>query len=887
MVTTGDTLSHYRITAKLGAGGMGQVFRASDTRLSRDVAIKILPPTADENLHQRFTLEAQAASALNHPNIVAVYDVGKYDGTPYIVSELVDGEPLRDLVARGPVPIRKLLDLATQIADGIAAAHAAGIIHRDLKPENIMITRDGRAKILDFGLAKQQARPNALSPTDETLAMTHTQPGLIMGTANYMSPEQARAAGSDYRSDQFSFGVILYEMVTGKQPFSRETTVQPMSAVLADDPPPIPPGTKIPAPLRWIIDRCMAKDPQQRYGSTVDLYHDLRNLRDHASEISLSPAPPAPKKQTPRWIFPSVLALAALAAGYIFSRITVPDATDISSHKFTPIATEAYDEVTPTWSPDGKSILYSAEINGINQLFVRSLDSAMPVQITRGAKWCRMPFWHPKEPRVFFIANDELYSIALAGGEPELMIARVTAASISPDGKALVVMRKDPDKLQAGFVEISSPPGSPTKKYLPAPFPGDTYFGGTLLQFSPDGSKVFFAIKHLKGPPEYWLLPWPNSEAKELPQRIFTSLTGRIASFSWWPDSQRAIVSMSARYEDGHLWLADTRRGLVHAITTGIGGETHASLSPDGSRIVYTEVNEDFDIVDVPFNDDPPRKVVTTSRREFSAVWSPVGMQFAYASDRSGPFEIWLKSTQEGWERPIVQNKDFDDGINSVTTCLAFSPDGGRIAYTRSTLEKNVIWISPISGGSAIRLSPDDGSGQFAPTWSPDGNWIAFLQISGSSVHLVKTRVGGREAPIAIDRQMEDLYLSNPRWSPKGDWITINTRKGFTVVSADGKTSRLLNKENYQRNAWSADGSLLYGMRLVQRETFLCSIDPQTGVEKVLRKIGREIYFQDPIDIGQTFALDPSGKSVMMSVKRSKSDIWMLEGFHHASHEGH
>jgi serine/threonine protein kinase len=544
LIEPGATISHYRITARLGAGGMGQVFRASDSRLSRDVAIKILPLTTDAMLHQRFTQEARAASALNHPNIVGVYDVGTQDGTPYIVSELVEGESLRDLLGRGPVPQRKLLDLATQIADGIAAAHAAGIVHRDLKPENIMITRDGRAKILDFGLAKKQADGAALDPTDATLAMTQTQPGLILGTANYMSPEQARGIPSDYRSDQFSFGVVLYEMITGKQPFLRATTVQTLSAVLTDDPPPIPADAKVPAPLRWIIDRCMAKEPAQRYGSTIDLYHDLRNLRDHASEITGAATAPATKKaRSPKWALAVLVPVVALAAGYTFSRVTIPDATDISHHIFTPIATEAVDEVNPRWSPDGKSVVYAAIVNGVSQLFVRNLDSPMPVQITRGTKsWSRMPFWHPKEPRVFYIADGDLYSVAIAGGEPELVVPRVSAASISPDGTALVVMRRDPDKA-SGVVEISSPPGSPTKPYLPAPFGGGVYFGGTLLRFSPDGSKIFFCIRHPKGPAEYWLLPWPNGGG-ENPKRIFPSITGLIGSFAWWPDSRRAIISL-------------------------------------------------------------------------------------------------------------------------------------------------------------------------------------------------------------------------------------------------------------------------------------------------------------------------------------------------------
>jgi Tol biopolymer transport system component len=295
---------------------------------------------------------------------------------------------------------------------------------------------------------------------------------------------------------------------------------------------------------------------------------------------------------------------------------------------------------------------------------------------------------------------------------------------------------------------------------------------------------------------------------------------------------------------------------------------------------VYTDVVEDFDVMDVPFNENPTRKMVGTSRREASAVWAPGAMQFAYLTDRSGPYEIWLKSTQEGWEHPIVRKGDFKDGIAGVMTSVAFSPDGGRIAYTRSLLDKYNIWISPVSGGSAVRLTDDDGTGQFGPTWSPDGNWIAFLQISGPSLKLVKSRVGGREAPTVLSEQLGEIEVSNPRWSPKGDWITLNTLKGFGLMSPDGKTFRELNTHTYQRNAWSKDGGMLYGMRMLNNETFLCSIDAQTGVEKVLRKFGSDMYFQEPVDIGQTFSLDPDGKGVLMTLKRSKTDIWMLEGFH-------
>ena len=258
----GTRLGPYEILGALGAGGMGEVYRARDSRLRRDVALKILPAavSADADSRARFEREAHAAAALNHPNILAIYDVGSENDVFYIATELVNGETLATLLKRGPLPTRRLLEIAVQIADGMASAHAAHIVHRDLKPANVMVATDGRVKILDFGLAKQHGRPDG---GDETVLTDHTQPGMILGTVNYMSPEQARGQPADYRSDQFSFGVLLYEMATGRRAFDRIESVQIMAAIISEEAPPI--EVRLPAPLRWAIDRCLAKDPSGRY----------------------------------------------------------------------------------------------------------------------------------------------------------------------------------------------------------------------------------------------------------------------------------------------------------------------------------------------------------------------------------------------------------------------------------------------------------------------------------------------------------------------------------------------------------------------------------------------------------------------------------------------
>ncbi len=274
----------------LGAGGMGEVYRAHDPRLGRDVAIKVLPAAlaSDADRLRRFEREARAASSLNHPAIVTIYEIGKADAVTYLAMELVDGATLRELLAEGPLPVKRLIALSAQMAEGLAKAHGAGIVHRDLKPENVMVTKDGFVKILDFGLAKVAAAESGAG--QETAAATvsaATEPGVVMGTVAYMSPEQARGGALDFRSDQFALGSVLYEMATGRRAFAGETRPEVLAAIIREEPEPVAAvSPKVPAPVRWIIERCLAKSPGERYASTEDLARDLRSAEAHLSELS-------------------------------------------------------------------------------------------------------------------------------------------------------------------------------------------------------------------------------------------------------------------------------------------------------------------------------------------------------------------------------------------------------------------------------------------------------------------------------------------------------------------------------------------------------------------------------------------------------------------------
>jgi serine/threonine protein kinase len=322
----GTILGQYEIRSPLGAGGMGEVYRAHDTRLDREVAIKVLPEslTSDPERLRRFEQEARAAAALNHPNILAVYQMATHESVSYMVSELLDGETLRERLRRGPVPMRKAIDYAVQIAHGLAAAHDRGITHRDLKPENLFVTKDGRVKILDFGLAK--VGPSKDSLGEEVTLASGTDPGMVMGTVGYMSPEQVRGKTADHRSDIFAFGTVLYEMVTGKQTFRKPTSAETMTAILKEEPPSIsqiapasPPG------LQRVVHRCLEKSPEQRFQSASDMAFALEALSDSGS----SPVAVIEQRSRSRWAWVAGAGvLAALAAGLV-AWWTIPPAVPV------------------------------------------------------------------------------------------------------------------------------------------------------------------------------------------------------------------------------------------------------------------------------------------------------------------------------------------------------------------------------------------------------------------------------------------------------------------------------------------------------------------------------------------------------------------------------
>jgi predicted Ser/Thr protein kinase len=526
MRAKGERLGPYELLFPLGAGGMGEVWKALDTRLRRVVAIKF----QHAQFSQRFEREARAIAALNHPNIAQIYDVGG----DYIVMEYVDGAPIAN-----PGDARKALDIAVQMAEGLAAAHAAGFVHRDLKPANVLLSRDGRVKILDFGLAKRAID----DPGDEeTATMPLSSEGAIVGTAAYMSPEQARGQKVDFRTDQFSFGLVVYEMLSGRSAFRRPSAAETMTAIIREDAEPLPATT--PPALRWVVERCLAKDPDQRYDSTRDLFRELRQIRDHFTQGQSGVHDVAPPRRLARRsivIAAAVLALlaAVTATTWWLSNRSAPAPTWVGRQLGGPGI-----GLRPAISPDGKLLAFSAMVDGQTQLAVMNPDSKSWTVLThdRSSGMEAQASWSPDGSRIYFDrvwgGPHGIYDISPLGGEPRLLLDNAQCPHALPDG-SLIVVRID----QSGHYRLFRFwPDSGKLDALPAiAIGGVAETPDPLVQVLPDGREVIYLgtpEDKPNGQPKWYALDLASLRSRPLNAKVVP----RVFAVGASPDSRSALL---------------------------------------------------------------------------------------------------------------------------------------------------------------------------------------------------------------------------------------------------------------------------------------------------------------------------------------------------------
>ena len=832
-LSVGDKLGPYEILTRLGAGGMGEVWKACDTRLDRIVAVKI----SQGNFDERFEREARAIAALNHPNICQLYDVGPN----YLVMEFVEGSPIA--MADN---VRKLLDVAVQIADGLAAAHAGGILHRDLKPDNILVTREGRVKVLDFGLAKSlTARP----ADDATSTIGLTDSGTVVGTVNYMSPEQARGEASlTPQSDQFSFGLVLYELATGKRAFQRGNAPETMTAIIREDAEPLP--GNVPAPLRWVIERLLAKEPSERYDSTRDLYRELKQIRTRLSQATSAQTPAAavstPKRK--RRLVLGAGAVACLTAGSVLALLLSPSpapAPDLSAYRFTALSRAEAEERSPRWSPDGMSIAYTTRVHGVMQVFTKPAGTPDAVQLTKADQDCTSPFWSPDGASVYYLSGAGLWSVSAAGGVSQEVYEGITAAALHPDGKTLAFDRGR--KLWVGSLKDSE-----AKELWDGPTNGG-------LSFSPDGSKL--AVDSI-GP--VMIVPYPSGSPRQL------EAGGPVVTApSWFPDNRH--VAAVVRTDRTTLVIIDTTDGTRRTIGVSSAGFESPSVSADGKRIAYETGQFGWDILEISIPNGEVRTLVSGGISR-TPDWAPSGTHFIFSIPTGeGAGIVDRQAGVEGFSRRLGDARGNDP---------QWSPDGGRFVFYRELDRIGRLMLANAAGGGVVLLDSIQSGQLNGMSWSPDGQWVCYLRELAGKQDLAKVRATPGSVPEIVANAKPQTWIdSRPRWSPAGDWIAYPAADGIDLISPDGKSTRNLSSRKFLVYGFSKDGTQVYGV--FQNTTGngsqwqLYSVNVKSGAEKFLAPID----IPASVDRIAGFSIHPDGKRFLTSVAKFPFDIWMLEGF--------
>jgi len=730
----GTRVGDYEIQSLLGAGGMGEVYRARDLRLRRDVAVKVLPAivSSDSERMRRFEQEATAAAALNHPNILAVHQLGTYAGTPYLVSELLEGETLREQIRRGRVAPRRAIDYGVQIAHGLAAAHERGIVHRDLKPENLFLTTDGRIKILDFGLAKlTQAQPDS-APSTPTIGV-ETEPGLVMGTVGYMSPEQVRGQAADSRADIFAFGAILYEILTGKRAFQRPTSPETMSAILNEDPPGISLLTTGLSPaLQRIVHRCLEKNPEQRFQSASDLAFALAALTD-APEIinkALEEGRSA-RKQYIALATGAALLAAAFAAYHFWPRSKRP----IGPAKIAQISQWNKPMKYARLSPDGHNVAFVSPVGGIAQVFLMLTSGGEPLQLTNDEGDKFVDTFSSDGKEVYYektLGHDQVWAVPTLGGAPR-RVAPVRHVVPSQDGAFIYYVKSD----SAGIFRAGKSGLNEDSVYNSA---------GTGLDFIP-------------------LLLFPGGN--EILSAASSNLGGE-QQFHFYGEQQFHFYRINATSHEA-VDLGEVS-GNAFDVVWGETGETVLfSRNVNGLTNIWNYSLKDRSLTQVTYG---------------------AGSDEAPMPDPGGKGIYFLNGKSSGFLTAYdVHSKESTDIVSETATQPIISPDGKHVMYiTLPAKDRNELWVSNIDGGNKVKIA--SGAALWTGDWAPDNFHLSFCETGAGAVtksYIVGVDGSGlRQLPFSGVGPMNSIWSRDQKFMYLSGQETAHSAFTIWKLNVDG-----------------------------------------------------------------------------------------------------
>jgi Tol biopolymer transport system component len=884
-LSAGTRIGAYEIAALIGAGGMGEVYRARDTKLGRDVALKILSPrfASDSDRLARFGREARLLASLNHPHIGAIYGFEDSGQVPALVLELVEGETLDGRIRRGRLTVHEALAAARQIADALEAAHATTVIHRDLKPSNVKITRDGAVKVLDFGIAKALAaeRP-APGPTEATITLPGTQEHAVVGTAAYMSPEQARGQPVDKRTDIWAFGCVLFEMLSGASAFGRETVTDTIAAVVSAEPDWSRLPADIPDAIRRLITRCLQKDPKRRL-------HDIADARIEIDD-ALAPAAQGPvlRRRRPGVALAAfLLGIAAASVFFLATRGRFGTTAELSRPDFRVLRLTDLQglEESPAISPDGKSVAFTAGVNGTRQLFVQLVGGGAPLKLTHDPVDHEGPRWSPDSSSIVYFSpaapgalQGNLWEISALGGEPRRIVSSVGGADLSRADGRLALFR-----LAKESIQLVTAPSDGSRFDVVATFTPATYY--LYPRWSPDGTWIAFqrgdSVRF-----DVLVVPATGGEP-----RLLTHDNNMMSGFAWLPDSSGIVYTSNRDHSMPYLstlglWQATLKESSVTRIASGEMSYASPDISPSGA-IVVGRMKLQSDVWKFPVDGQPAdnvRRAVRVTRQTglvLTPTASPDDKEVAFLSDSGGHANLWVVNTETGTLRQITHERDPATAVGVPV----WSPDGRAIAFVSSRGNQGLtfgVWLVD-PDGSSLRNVANPGLG---PAWSQDGRWVYYSTRGGAAatdVVLKKIPVNGGEAVVVRTERLRNVIGSDGKTLYYiVERPMVDGTPEFEIRAASPETApfRVLARISASRvpiwqilnPALSPDGKWLAQALTDGFTTNIWALSTTTGDWRQITDFGDRATF-----IARRVSWSSDGRSIIAAVGEGDSDIVLLE----------